>query len=309
MRFHFAEWFVVRIIAVLAIVDAVLIAFRGVQIDWSGYSAMLAMSGAAIATGALYRWRGEERIALAATATGLFIAFTSLGAAFNYLLLPVSTTRIDPLLIKADAFLGYDWVAFATAVSANPLAASVLKIVYLSVLPQMIVVILALGFAGKASDLHRFLVTGVISALITICFWSIFPSSGPSAFATLGAEVASAGNLVVSPLYGAELTRLMSEGATILSPKDTLGLIAFPSYHTVMALLAVTFLVSFKKVWPFILAFNLPMAPAILAHGGHHLVDLLAGTLVFAASLKGANLLIHSPTSISENAALKAQQG
>jgi PAP2 superfamily len=295
MRFHSAEWFVVRIIAALAIVDAALVLFRGVQIDWSGYGAMLSMSVAAIAIGSFYRWRGDERIALAAIATGLFIVFTSLGAAFNYLLLPVSAARIDPFLMQVDSMLGYDWATFATAVATNPLAASSLRFVYLSVLPQMIVVIIALGFAGKGADLHRFLITGVISALITICFWGFFPSSGPSAYSTLGADVAATGNLVVSPLYGAELTRLMAEGATLLSPKDTLGLIAFPSYHTVMALLSVTFLMTFRKVWPLVLAFNVPMAPAILAHGGHHLVDMVAGTLVFVVSLKVTNFVTSRP--------------
>lgn len=291
MILHPAEKICAIIIAALFLIDAILIPVRGTGVDWLNYAVMCAIGFGAIAVGQFYRTRRpEEKIALATTASGLFILFTISGSIFNYLLLPVGNRRIDSLLIKLDAMLGFSWAEAVVYVASLPSLASLLRLIYMSSLPQLIVIILILGFLGQRERLHQFLLTGVFGALIAIAFWAAFPSSGPSAFEVLPANVSQ--SFVVGAAYGAELNRLAMEGPSFLSPKDALGLIAFPSFHTVMACMAVWFMIQAKTVFPLFLVINILMLPAILVHGGHHLVDVFAGFVVFSLALIASRMLL-----------------
>src|SRR6185312_4741850 len=70
-----------------------------------------------------------------------------------------------------------------------------------------------------------------------------------------------------------------------VSPTAVKGLIGFPSYHAVMALIAMRFAWNMGWArWP-LLALNLLVLVSVPVEGGHHLVDLLAAFPVAWASL------------------------
>lgn len=299
-----AEKICATVIVVLFLLDAILIQIKGVGVDWTGYGVTCAIGIGAIVIGQLYRTkRLEEKIALATTASGLFILFTISCSIFNYLLLPVGDRRIDPLLIKLDAMLHYSWPEAVVYVASLPWLASLLRFIYMSSLPQLIVILIILGFLGQRERLHQFLLTGVFGALMAIAFWAVFPSSGPSAFEILPAEVAR--SFVVGAAYGTELNRLALDGPSFLSPKDALGLIAFPSFHTVMACMAVWFMAQTKRVFPLFLIVNILMLPAILVQGGHHLVDVFAGFIVFGLALVASRMLPVSTSRLEQEATVR----
>lgn len=299
MHLHSVERLISVITLTLFATNAALIIWSGSQIDASGYAGLIFVGLMLIALGQFYRSSGRsEDIAHVTTGTGLLVLFTNAAVMFNYLLLPIGERRIDGVLMMLDAHLGYSWPHLVAATAAIPFLGEILRLVYLSSLVQMIVVILALGFAGRHIELHRFLLTGVIASLLTIGIWSVVPSSGPAAFLSLTAEVTAAINLVVGPSYGAELNRLVVEGPGLISPNNTLGLIAFPSYHTVMACTAVWFTFCIRSLFPFFLIVNILMLPAILVHGGHHLVDVFGGIAVFAiAAVISGRTVLRKPSS------------
>jgi membrane-associated phospholipid phosphatase len=155
----------------------------------------------------------------------------------------------------------------------------------MSSMPQLIAVILILGFSGRAADLHLFLLTGLVGALLTISCWAFFPSFGATAFYAVPQDLLTTMPIIVGPEYGAELKRLAAQGVSYISPKDVLGLIGFPSFHTVMSLMSVWFMARFRLAWPVFVVINALMLPAIIVQGGHHLSDVLGGAAAFAVSL------------------------
>ena len=296
MRFHAAEKLCAFVIGGLFLIDTSIVVVRQANIDFAGYAVMIAIGLTAVGVGQFYRKvRPEERIAAAAIASGLFVLFTIAASIFNYLLLPIGDRRMDTLLTEIDALAGYRWADLVTIASQYPFVSLLMRAVYLSSLPQIIVVIVFLGFSNRLADLHLFLLTGIFAALATIAIWAVVPSSGPSAYQALPAEIASRARILVDPDYGAELNRLVLDGPRLISPKDALGLIAFPSFHTVMACLSVWFMAGFRRVFPFVLALNVVMLPAILVQGGHHLVDIAGGVAVFALALFAAKAILAMP--------------
>ncbi len=306
MLFLPAERLILLLTVILLALSAALIAVKGVAIDAGAY-AMFVLGGLAmVGLGQYYRRvRSDERIAATVTATGLFILFSMTGSIFNYMLLPVFFAPIDPLLSRLDSAMGFDWPAFATWISGFPLFGLILRVVYFSSLPQMVVIILALGFFADGIQLQRFMLTGILGALLAIICWSFLPSFGASSIHDLPAEVLARMPIAVDPAYGSELVRLSREGATALSPHNVLGLIGFPSFHTVMACMSVVFLARVRFLAIPAAIVNLLMVPAILVQGGHHLMDVFGGIFVFfmAYFLSGQILRRHAAPAFERCAA------
>jgi hypothetical protein len=287
-----AEITILLFLAPLALIDGWLIVAKEQAVDWASYAPGVLAALVVIAVGLAYRaLERSEGIALGSIATGLFVLFTILASILNYLLFPLAAPTIDPVLARIDALFGYHWPDFVAMFGAWPWLGTVLGRIYLSSLPQLVLVVILLGFMEKPVALHRFLLTGIIGAALSIGIWWLAPSFGPSTMHDIPGDLANSIDLVVRNEYGAELLRLAIEGSALITAKDTLGVIAFPSFHTVMALMAIWFTWETRLRAPFLLV-NIAMIPAILVHGGHHLIDLAGGVAVFAVALAMARMLV-----------------
>lgn len=295
----------VAVICIFLLALGILIAIlRAQQVDWATVTFRLAVATGVGAGGATYRRLGRsEGIALALIGTGLFVAFTNFALLVNYMFLPVIGPVIDTALTRFDAALGYVWRDYVLALGEFPSLMQLLRSVYLSSAAQMIGMILVLGFLERQLAMHRFLVAGTIAGLTTVAIWSVLPSFGPAAYQPLPPDSTAAALIVADNAYGRILLQLAERGTTVLRPDAYLGTIAFPSFHTVMALLAVWYARGIWLFWP-VLALNLLMLPAILLHGGHHLADVLGGAGVFALSAFLAGRLVPGTTAPDRSVAV-----
>ncbi len=283
MVFLPAERLIISIIMTLMLLDGCLLLVKGVEIDVAGYASLVACGLFLLGLGQFYRHvRRNERVAVTAIAAGLFVLFTIAGSIFNYLLLPLQFQFIDPALGRLDEALGFHWPTFVTWASQYQRAGMLLQVVYATSLPQLLAILLILGFGGHVRLLHHFLITGVVGALLAIIFWFFWPSFGASAIYELPAGVTEAVPLAVGPDYNAQVVELGRNGVTYLTPRNVLGLIGFPSFHTVMAAMSACFMIRRGALAAPFLVMNAVMLPAILIQGGHHLVDVFGGLLAFA---------------------------
>lgn len=295
MIFSRYERFVLTVVAALGAIDLILIAAKGIRVDWAGYCMLSLIGLGTIMLGLFYRLvRHDARISETLILTAGFILFTLVGSVFNYMLLPIHFSRIDDFWVSVDQLMGYHWPSLVMFFSERPGFAKLLKIVYFTSLPQLVIVVLLLGFTGQSRKLAHFLITGMIGALACIAIWAFFPTFGTSVVWNIPADIVKKAGLAVDGSYAAELIRLSKEGVDYLSPANVLGLIGFPSFHTVMAAMSVFF--TWQIVWlrlP-VLALNMLMVPALLLHGGHHLSDFLGGLAVFAVACLAARYVINA---------------
>ncbi len=294
MRLFAAERFVLGFVAILFLTDAVLIFAKGIHVDYAGYF-LCGLAGAGIfILGQFYRTSGRDlRIAAALISGGLFILFTLVASVFNYMLLPVSFPAIDHLLFRVDAAFGYSWTGIVIWAATYPWIGKILFLVYATSLPQLLAIIIILGFTGKDRMLHQFLVTGVLGAFTSIIFWIFFPTYGAAAYNELPQWVLETIPIALDPAYGRETIRLGQEGVAYISPRNVLGLISFPSFHTFMAAMSVWFVPRHWLVMAVILPINLLMLPAVLVQGGHHLSDIFGGLIAFAMVCAASTCLLN----------------
>jgi hypothetical protein len=284
-------WFI-AFIGVLAV--ALAVAMQR-QVNWppflGGYAATLGLA----AVGAYVRQaKATPRLALALVGASIFTGFTAVSSLFIFALFPLPNPLVDPALIEADAVLGYHWPSAVAWLAQYPGFAAVLGYVYHSSLVQMLLTIVLLAVLSREIALHRFLLVGIIALTFAVAIWWVFPSVGPSAFQSIPETDRLATGLYFDPTYGKHLMNLVQIGPRRISPEVITGVVAFPSYHMIMALMVVWFSRGTFAFLPFA-AINTAMVPATLTHGGHHLVDLLAGLAVFTLSVWIASRLIRHP--------------
>jgi hypothetical protein len=289
-----AERFIFDVTLATAAIDAALLALKGIGFDLVSYVVTNLAAAGLVGLGIAYRKsRRSERIAASLICTGLFVAFTIWGATFNYLLMPVGRHPIDAFLARLDLLVGYRWADMLAFAAIHPVINVVFKLVYSSTLPQIAVLIAILGLSGRIRDLHVMCVTITTGALLAIMFWGLLPSVGPTwLLPRPDAAVLARVNPIIGVSGGNALYELATRGGSFIAPDDFKGLIAFPSFHTVLALALIYSARHVRWIFPIIAVVDLLVLPALLVHGSHHLVDIPGGIVVFCVALACARKIV-----------------
>lgn len=274
------------IVAVAAATDAVWASAGHFDIDAGAYG-LLALLAAALAAGGMFydRIRRDERLAAMLFGTAFLIGMSAAFSVLNYLLLTVAGPRIDAPLAAIDRASGIDWPAMMAVVAHYPWTNLVLQLVYISVLPQLAMLVVALGFIGKPDRIYQLCLSVAAGAAISIAIWTIAPSFGAFSVYDLPPSVANHLALALDGHYAKDLIHLLATGPGHIAPSAAQGLIGFPSYHAVLALLVVWYARELAVIRWIALVINAVVLIATPIQGGHHVVDVLAGFAVAAAAI------------------------
>ena len=153
----------------------------------------------------------------------------------NYFLLTIAGPLIDEELASIDQMAGIDWLSLMRFAELHPLANRILNLAYISTLPQIAILVNCLGLCGRPSDIYKLCLTIAIGAAITVAMWTLAPSFG--AFSVYPVSGTPQFVLAVDFAYARDLLNLFAHGPSRISPFEVKGLIAFPSFHTVLAII------------------------------------------------------------------------
>jgi len=272
--------------AIVIVADFVWAAIGHFQIDIVGYGQLGLMSLALWAGGIFYQTRRREPELTAMLMGASFLClFSAAASVLNYFFLTLHGPRIDDILVAADRALGFDWYRTMVAMAQHPLLNGILFRVYNMVLPEIALVMVALAWTGQVEKVYRYCLALGAGALIAIAVWALMPSLGAKSLYTLPPEVTSRLTLSVTCDYGKELVALLLNGPGYISPSDLRGLIAFPSYHGVLALIMAWYGWHLRLLrWPLLLL-NAVVIACSPIQGGHHMVDLLGSFPVAALAI------------------------
>jgi len=273
-------------VLLIGAVDAVWIGAGHFAVDVRAY-AMLCALAAALAGGGLYysHYRREEHLGAMLMATAFLIGMSVSFSILNDLLLTIARPRIDEPLAAIDRAMGVDWPAMMAWAAAHPWTNAVLQLCYISVLPQIAVVVLCLGFRSEPAGIYKLCVAVACGAGISMAVWTAAPSFGAFSVYDLPPAVSGHIALALDGRYGRQLVYLLAHGPGFISPSAAKGLIGFPSYHAVLALLVVWYARSVPVVRWLALCVNAVVLVATPIQGGHHVIDVIAGFAVAALAV------------------------
>ncbi len=226
-----------------------------------------------LAAAVFYRWRRMPRAVdlIVMAFWGILIS--------NLLLLPMYILGRRPVafcdadLARWDARLGLEVPDVLRILPSVPLLGRVLEIAYGLLIVMIVLAIMVPPLYGRMDRAKEFALASVAAAALTFPIFAFLQALGP--WSHYGFEP--------SPPQAASMQTLLalkSDDWFELNLGDLNGLICFPSFHTVLALLtaAVLWPVPYLR-WPAALLAGLIVISTVTT-GWHYLVDVAAGIVV-----------------------------
>lgn len=206
----------------------------------------------------------------------LFIACGALMSIMTYLAASGERELYDPALSEFDRLLGFDWQRWAAFLRTRTLFDTLLVCAYASLLPQILLTVMLLAHAEREDRNKEFFWTVLVSLLATTAVFMLFPAAGPFSYYELELDRA---------VHLKDLAELRAGGIHAYSMQQLQGIIAFPSFHTVLAVLIPYVHRGLRPAFLPCLVVNALMLVSTPSHGGHYLVDMLAGVAIAAGSI------------------------
>lgn len=280
------QFILFSIVATVAAIDAAWVHEGHFDIDARGFAGIAILTVVCVGAGLFYeRVRKEERLTAMLIGTGFLLGMSASFSLLNYLLLTIAGQRIDVPLAALDRAMGVDWPAMMALAAQHPVVSAVLQLAYISVLPQIAVLVAVLGWKGRHQNIYALCLALTAGAAISIFTWTLAPSFGAFSVYELPADVSRHLALALDGQYARDLVALLAHGPGYISPTSAKGLIGFPSFHATMAMFVVWYARELSVVRWFVLTLNSVVLVATPIQGGHHVVDVLAGFVVAAIAV------------------------
>lgn len=271
--------------AAVAAICALLVALWAVDLAWAAQRGMrvagvLYFAAAVVllvANYALYRRSDSgDRASALVSGFAIFSALASGTAIMSYLAATLDRPLADPWLAQADAALGFHWLDWYRAVHANAPLHSLLYFAYRTMIPQVIICLFAFPLTGMADRNRELLACFGLSMIPTLILFALFPAACPWVY--FHAEPG------MIALHMQDLQALRSGAYPVLDLQRLHGLITFPSYHAVSAVV-LAYAARGTRYFFLSLVINLLMLVGAISEGGHYLVDIIAGVAIAVATI------------------------
>jgi membrane-associated phospholipid phosphatase len=235
--------------------------------------------------------RPDPRLAVSLSCVAQILAFSACAALLSYTVAATGGPLRDDTFLALDRALGLDWQAYLAALNDRPRLGAVLTLAYRTLMPQMILVVVVLGFGGRLSAARDFVRAFVIAGLVTVLLSGLLPAIGT--YGHLGLRPEDFARLSPAAPYAhiADFSDLRDGTLRNLSLDRMEGIITFPSFHTALGVLFIRyFWLSRLTRWP-ALALNALMIAATPMDGGHYFVDVGAGAAIAVVAIAAAGFL------------------
>ncbi len=206
-----------------------------------------------------------------------FAQFAAFNIAIWLLQFPLASfdlPAIDKSLIRFDAMLGGDWPAHFAWISSDPAVFKIVGLVYRALLFQVPLTCGVVGFFDPRR-LRILILANTLALSATLALATLWPAGG--AFAAF-----------FKPPYpaamAAQFVAVRAGELRSLDPEVITGIIAFPSYHTILAVLIGLAFAGFPRVFPLVAGFEIAIVFTARSIGGHYYADILAGIVIALAA-------------------------
>ena len=232
------------------------------------------------------RWRGEGLHRMGDVAQ--LAAWTLLVIPAISFLIPVAGRSPYPLvdggLAKIDAALHFHTVTYVHLVAGLPRVRHALAIAYNFLPPIIVAAMVVPPLCAKALDSRRYMFAVLIVAVVTSALFALWPAAGP--WTVEGFAPSKDQSVVVESLAFFKSGQPMPDRL-----KDS-GVVAFPSFHVILAVLSVVALWRIRWVKWFALAIGILISISTITTGWHYGIDVLAGLAVAFLAQVIANRIV-----------------
>jgi membrane-associated phospholipid phosphatase len=236
------------------------------------------LAAAAFLVGLIYHKRSPG-MATFGFSFALFMLMSVVLRPHSYLGAAAGFPLLDDQFAAFDHLIGFDWVAHVAWVNDHPWVHKILAGAYSSLIMQLVFIFFVLYMTTNYERLREFLMVFFGMGIVTTLIATFTPAAG--AFYHYQPDAALIDNLTpqTGRYFQEHFLALHSGTMTSVIITKSVGLIAFPSFHTQAAVLYAWSMRRTKIFWPFLIL-NTLMIFSTLTFGGHYVIDLIAGMAV-----------------------------
>lgn len=215
-----------------------------------------------------------------------------IGSFFSYLGATLNFPAQDHVLLAMDQALHLNWRSYVEWMDARPeWMIDALKFSYFSFMIQTWLVVSLVFVLNRPDHGQRLVLAVIFSSLVTAFLFTLAPAVGMYGYQHI--ELGEFTRLkpmlarIQEPLFLA-----LREGSVQTLYYPSQGIIAMPSFHTIMAALFIYASWPFKWARLVVLPNNILLILATPIYGGHYFVDIFAGLLIAFAGIALANKIL-----------------
>lgn len=264
------------------------ITLDGLWLPWSHLSFnplnWLLLAGLLLAAGMLYYLHGKLRLSLRLfhllLNALLLLSFSLAGFVLSYLVSSHATTYYDHGLVRIDAALGFDWLAYNALFLQSTLLRALVLVLYLLVPLLPALIIIQLVYAARFERAAQCVLTIMLSSLACIGIAALLPSGGAVTYYQPDTAFYRGFTMLINWEYMRTVAALRNEHGVEVKLWQPLAVIAFPSFHACLAVITVLFAQRLGIGGWYLCGLSIAGLLAIPVEGGHHLVDVIAGICI-----------------------------
>jgi membrane-associated phospholipid phosphatase len=274
------EW---AIILLVTLSDAVLLAVTSFCLEASPELRMLAdLIPLTVLFVICRRWRTFPRIThrlacLIRTVLAL-VLFGNVATILNFILTAIlPLPRWDEALATADHALGLNWLDMYQWLIRHPTIEASAHAIYMSLGPEMLILLVALELRGHHSQARDFLLRFMVLAIATIGIGILIPAAGAFVYY----------HLPVAPdiIYVSQMAGLRDGTLRTIDSFYSEGLVVFPSFHAALAVLCAYAARPLRFLKIPLLVLNLLIILSSPFEGAHYFIDIMAGIILAALTV------------------------
>ncbi len=213
----------------------------------------------------------NRRLSDAGNYTALWMAFSAAAAILTYLCATLGMPLRDTQFLALDAMLGFHWLAWSRFIGAHRVLEVPLFLVYDTFLPQIVGSILYFAHTEQTGRNAEMIWIAMLSVIVTAFFSALLPAVGP--YVHFYGHPTS--DIVV-------MMSLRTHSALRFPVNGLNGIITFPSFHTVLAIVFIYVHRPPSRSFVPVAILDGLMLIAIPSAGHHYLVDMISGAVVAA---------------------------
>jgi hypothetical protein len=234
----------------------------------------------------VYRARGEQTFAYIFAALGLMAFVAYVDAWLAIVGLTAGFPLEDALLMAWSHAVGIDHRAILEWLAARPLLGAILSKAYLLSVPTMFLAPVVLAVTGQFERLKTFVWLYVVLLTACVVISIVVPAKGFAVYEAQPPELMARLPPGASVFY-AKISEAYRSGALrTIDPSFLEGVVVFPSFHTIMAVLAIYAFWRTRVLWLLSLGINAIVLMSVVPIGGHYVWDVIGGALMFAVAVR-----------------------
>ena len=270
---------------------ALVLTLTGLRVDWTGLGLCIVFSIATVALGLALKLCGSRsRIASFALVLGALIGSTVCNTMSVNAGMRLHFPMIDDYLYAADQVLGFDSGRLLHVFAAHPALTGLLQLAYENANWIVVMAIIAASLRRERAWYPLVMYSGSLLLIAILCI--LMPAEGNVAYSGL-AYLQHQGLPSGSGTYYLDTLRYYYDGhGEVVSNAHLSGVAVFPSFHMVMGLTIATSLRG-TRLHGLAAAFGILVMISAIPIGGHYVVDLIAGSVVWVIMTYLAGLFEH----------------